>query len=123
MTSIRTGQVKLTHLQASYDPNEVYALPEFTNNLSEPQRTMLRRFYDTCNPRPMTDLVQGGGPALAIAVMQFQCSAEDLLAGLVEVLYAMRNALLHGEVDSDGQVLACYEPAYRIIMAFLRCVA
>lgn len=122
VTSIRTGQVKLTHVQARYDPNEVYALPGFANNLSEPQRTTLRQFYDACNPRPMTDLIQGGGPALAIAIMQFQCSAEDLLAGLVEVLYAMRNALLHGEVDPDGQVLACYEPAYRIIMVFLGCV-
>ena len=30
-----------------------------------------------------------------------------------------RNALLHGEVDPDEQVLACYEPAYRIVMRFL----
>lgn len=122
VTSIRTAQVKLTYTQARYEPNEVYSLPEFTANLSEPQRTMLRQFYDACNPRPMTDLVQGGGPALTIAIMQFQCTPEDLLAGLVEVLYTMRNALLHGEVDPDGQVLACYEPAYRIVMTLLGCV-
>ena len=67
----------------------------------------------------MTDLVQGGGRALAIAIMQFQCTPEDLLAGLVEVLYAMRNALLHCEVDPDELVLACYEPAYRIVLQFL----
>ena len=42
-----------------------------------------------------------------------------MLAGLVETLYAMRNALLHGEVNPDAQVLACYEPAYRIVMCFL----
>ena len=119
VTSIRTGQVKFTYVQVHYDPNEVYALPEFINNLSEPQRTTLRQFYDACNPRPMTDLVQGGGPALDISTMQFQCTAEDLLAGLVETLYAMRNALLHGEVDPDEQVLACYEPAYRIVMCLL----
>jgi hypothetical protein len=122
VTSIRTGQVKLQHRQARYEPNDVYAQPEFTNNLSNPQRTTLRQFYDACNPRPMTDLVQGGGPALNISTMQFQCAAEDLLAGLVETLYAMRNALLHGEVDPDAQVLACYEPAYRIVMTFLGCV-
>ena len=67
----------------------------------------------------MTDLVQGGGPVLDISTMQFQCTAQDLLAGLVETLYAMRNALLHGEVDPDEQILACYEPAYRIITCFL----
>ncbi|VDS09899.1 hypothetical protein PARHAE_03107 [Paracoccus haematequi] len=120
VTSIRTGLVKLTHVQERYDPNEVYALPEFINNLSDPQRTTLRQFYDACNPRPMTDLVQGGGgPALDISTMQFQCTAEELLAGLVETLYAMRNALLHGEVDPDEQVMGCYEPAYRIVMCFL----
>lgn len=119
VVSIRTGQVKLQHTQASYDPNEVYALPAFNDDLSDPQRTTLRQFYDACNPRPMTDLVQGGGPALEVSTMQFQCTAEDMLAGLVETLYAMRNALLHGEVDPDEQVLACYEPAYRIVMCFL----
>ena len=122
VTSIQAQQVKLQHIQARYEPNEVYGLPEFTNNLSESQRTTLRQFYDACNPRAMTDLVQGGGSPLAISTMEFRCSAEDLLAGLVETLYAMRNALLHGEVDPDGQVLACYEAAYRIVMSFLNCV-
>ncbi len=53
--------------------------------------------------------------------MQFQCSAEDLWSGLVETIYAMRNALLHGEVDPDVKVLVCYEPAYRIVMKLLAC--
>ncbi|MEM6382009.1 MAG: hypothetical protein AAF739_04985 [Pseudomonadota bacterium] len=119
VVSIRTGHVKLQHTQPSYDPNEIYALPAFNDALSEPQRTTLRQFYDACNPRPMMDLVQGSGPALDMSTMQFQCTAEDLLAGLVETLYAMRNALLHGEVDPDEQVLACYEPAYRIVLCFL----
>lgn len=122
VTSIHTGEVKLHHAQQHYEPNEVYALPEFTNNLSESQRTTLRQFYDACNPRPMTDLVQGGGLELEISTMQFQCTPEDMLAGLVETLYAMRNALLHGEVDPDEQVLACYEPAYRIVICFLKSI-
>ena len=119
VTSIRSKQVKFQHTQPQYDPNAVYALPDFTANLSAAQRTRLRGFYDNCNPRPMCDLVHGGGPALTIAAMQFQCSAEDLLSGLVETIYAMRNALLHGEVEPDTQVLACYEPAYRIVMQLL----
>jgi hypothetical protein len=54
--------------------------------------------------------------------MHFQCRTEDLLAGLVETIYVTRNALLHGEVDPDPQVLACYEPAYRIVMKFLSAI-
>jgi hypothetical protein len=122
VTSIRSGQVKLTHVQAQYEPNAVYARRKFTENLSDAQRTTLRQFYDTCNPRPMVDPVQGGGPALPVATITFQCAPVDLLAVLVEVLYSTRNALLHGEVDPDGQVLACYETAYRIVMIFLGCV-
>jgi len=122
VTSLQTQRVRFQHIQAGYDPAEIYTLPDFNNMLSEAQRIILRQFYDTCNPRPMTDLVQGGGPALEISTMQFQCRAEDLLAGLVETLYAMRNALLHGEVDPDEQVLACYEPAYRVVMCFLKSI-
>lgn len=119
VVSLATGNTKFDFIQERYDPPTVYEQQDFSEQLSAAQQLRLRQFYDSCNPRPMTDLVQGGGTALDISTMQFQCTAEDLLAGLVETLYAMRNALLHGEVDPDEQVLACYEPAYRIIMCFL----
>ena len=122
VTSLSTGRVKFQHRQAQYDPSAVYALPSFTASLSESQCTTLRQFYDDCNPRPMCDLVQGSGPVLTIGTMQLRCSKEDLLSGLIETLYAMRNALFHGEVAPDAQVLACYEPAYRIVMQFLTCI-
>lgn len=123
VTTIATGAARFQHTQSQYDPNEVYALPAFAANLSEAQRINLREFYDGCNPRPMSDLVQGGrGPALGVGAMQFQCTAEDLSAGLVETIYMMRNALLHGEVDPDIQILVCYEPAYRIVMQLLNCI-
>ena len=120
-TSLHTGKVKFQHTQAPYDSNAVYTLPDFAN-LSQSMRRTLRRLYNDCNPRPMCDLVQGNGPALTLATMQFKCSKEDLLCGLVETIYAMRNALLHGEVRPDAKVLACYEPAFRIVMQFLACI-
>ncbi|WP_460081595.1 hypothetical protein [Pseudomonas sp. H3_H05] len=122
VASVRNGNVKLQHVQAQYDPNAVYGLPDFSANLSESQQTTLRQFYDGCNPRPMRDLLRGGADRLQIGAMEFQCTPDELLSGLVETIYAMRNALLHGEVDPDPRVLACYEPAYRIVMMFLGCV-
>ena len=121
VTSLRTQQVRFQHTQQDYNPHDIYALQKFLN-LSNAQRTRLRQLYDGCNPRPMRDLVRGGGPVLTIATVQFQCSPEDLLSGLVETIYAMRNALFHGEVAPDARVLDCYEPAYRIVMQFLTCV-
>lgn len=79
-------------------------------------------FTDGCNPRPRRDLLRGGADRLQVGAMEFQCSPEELLSGLIETIYAMRNALLHGEVDPDPRVLSCYEPAYRIVMLFLGCV-
>ncbi len=122
VTTIANNAVRFVHVQAQYEPAAVYAHPDFLANLSQPQQTRLRTFYDGCNPRPMVDLVQGGGPNLQVSTMQFQCTNQDLLAGLVETLYAMRNALLHGEVDPDEQVLACFEPAYKIVTCFLRSI-
>jgi hypothetical protein len=123
VTAIAANIVRFDHTQPTYDPNEVYGQPAFNGSLSEAQRNNLREFYDGCNPRPMADLVQGGGPALNLEPMQLQCTAADLLSGLVETIYTMRNALLHGEVDPDPLVLTCYEPAYRIVMVFLETIS
>jgi hypothetical protein len=46
-----------------------------------------------------------------------------MFAALIEVIYAMRNALLHGESQPHRQAFATYEPAYRIVMWFLGCLA
>lgn len=119
VTAVTTGASRFRHVQRAFDPNDVYLQADFIS-LSGAQQGTLREFYVGCNPRPMVDLVQGGGPALQASAMAFQCTSEDLLAGLVETIYTMRNALLHGEVDPDPQVLACYEPAYRIVMQFLK---
>jgi len=54
--------------------------------------------------------------------MHVQCTAEELLAGIVETVYTMRKVLLHGEVDPDPPVLTCYEPAYRTVMQFLNAI-
>lgn len=122
VTTVRNSNVKFLHVQAQYEPNAVYSHADFAANLSIAQQTTLRQFYDGCNPRPMRDLLRGGADRLQIGTMEFQCSPEELLSGLIETIYAMRNALLHGEVDPDPRVLACYEPAYRIVMLFLGCV-
>ena len=119
VTSLQTGRVHFSHTQSEYDANALYSLPSFAASLSESQRATLRQVYDGCNPRPMQDLVRGEGPELAVGPMQFRCHPEELFAGVIETIYAMRNALLHGETDPDVQVLACYEPAYRIVMHFL----
>ena len=49
----------------------------------------------------------------------FGAPTPNFFAGLIEIIYAMRNALLHGELQPHDQAFAAYEPAYRIVMRFL----
>ena len=119
VTSLNSGRVKFLFRQQIYNPDEVYGFEGFVHDLSAAQKTTLQSFYDGCNPRPMRDLLHGDGPGLVIVGTRFQCSRDELFFGLIETIYAMRNALLHGEVDPDAQVLSCYEPAYRIVVFFL----
>jgi hypothetical protein len=120
VTSTATQAVKFRHEQDQYDRNELFAQPGYVA-LSQAQRSTLQTFYFGADPRPMIDLTAGNGPELMIGTIPFNCTAEQLFFGLIEVIYAMRNALLHGELQPDKQVLACYDPAYRI-MHFLNCL-
>jgi hypothetical protein len=90
--------------------------------LSQAQRSTLQTFYIASDPRPKIDLTTGKYPELMIGTIPFNCASEELFCGIIEVIYAMRNALLHGELQPDAQVLACYDPAYRIVMQFLDCI-
>ena len=87
--------------------------------LSQNQRARLLGLYQQCNPRPLTDLFAGDGDRIAAGDVDFRCSDQELFSALIEVIYAMRNALLHGELQPHEQAFAAYEPAYRIVMKFL----
>ncbi len=90
--------------------------------LTPAQRAQLLNLFQQCDPRPMIDLLAGNGQPIAIGDAQFRCTPVQLFGGLVEIIYAMRNALLHGEIQPSQDVLELYEPAYRIVMRFLDCI-
>jgi hypothetical protein len=92
-------------------------------HLSELQRAQLLNLYQESNPRPLKDLIVGQNPPIVAGDIEFRCTEEELFAGLIEVLYAMRNAVLHGELQPEEDALACYEPAYRILCRMLDCLA
>jgi len=104
--------------QADYDVIGLQAHQHFVG-LSPNQRARLLGLYQQCNPRPMTDLFAGDGDRIAAGGVDFRCSDHELFSALIEVIYAMRNALLHGELQPHEQAFAAYEPAYRIVMKFL----
>lgn len=122
VTSTATLVQKFRFEQDKYDRDELFAQPGFVA-LSQAQRSTLQTFYVSADPRPMVDLTAAGGAEIMVGTIPFNCTGEQLFFGIIEVIYAMRNALLHGELQPDKQVLACYDPAYRIIMHFLDCLS
>ncbi|SDB55883.1 hypothetical protein SAMN05660653_02809 [Desulfonatronum thiosulfatophilum] len=70
----------------------------------------------------MSNLLVGAERPIVVGDMEFRCTSEELFFGLVEVIYALRNSLLHGELQPDEKTFRTYEPAYRIVMRFLESI-
>jgi hypothetical protein len=116
-----TGQVTATIVQADYDENQLIVHPQYVA-LSATRQGYLRGLYQACCPRPLSNLLVGAEGPIMAGEQAFRCTNEELFFGLVEVIYALRNSLLHGELQPDERAFRAYEPAYRIIMRFLNCV-
>jgi hypothetical protein len=95
---------------------------EAYQRLTPEQRGQLLGLYNECNPRPITDLLGGDGDPIVAGDVEFRCSDDHLFAGLIEIVYSLRNALLHGELQPHDQAFEAYEQAYRIVMRFLQCL-
>ena len=121
ITSARTGNALLNLSFQDYGLHFLEGHDDYMR-LSPTQRSQISGLFRDCDPRPMTDLVGGISAPIAIGDAQFRCTSNELFSGLVEIIYAMRNALLHGEIQPSPDVLELYEPAYRILMRFLDCV-
>jgi hypothetical protein len=117
----RTGQTTATIMQADYDEAGLIIHPQYVA-LSQTVRGHLLGLYQTCCPRPTSNLLAGTERPIIAGERQFRCTSEELFFGLVEVIYALRNSLLHGELQPDERAFRAYEPAYRIVMRFLNCV-
>jgi hypothetical protein len=121
VVQITTGQHRCRIEQDAYSSITLQADQGFAT-LSEPQRAQLLNLYQEANPRPLKDLIAGQNAPIIAGDIEFRCTDEELFAGLIEVLYAMRNAVLHGELQPEEDALSCYEPAYRIIHRMLDCL-
>jgi hypothetical protein len=112
--------IRATIDQDKFDLDGLQGHAQF-GQLSLNQRANLLALYQRCNPRPMTDLFAGRGDGILAGDVEFKCSDQQLFEALIEVIYSLRNTLLHGELQPHEQAFAAYEPAYRIVIKFLGC--
>ena len=117
----RNGRVAATITQADYDEAQLVVHPQYAA-LSVTMQGHLRGLYQVCCPRPLSNLLVGAERPIVAGELEFRCTSEELFFGLVEVIYSLRNSLLHGELQPDERAFRAYEPAYRIVMRFLNCV-
>lgn len=115
------SDIRAEIVQDSFDINGLQGHGRY-GALSPNQRATLLDLYRRCDPRPMTDLFSGRGDHILAGDVEFRCTDQQLFEALLEVIYGLRNTLLHGELQPNELAFAAYEPAYRIVMKFLSCV-
>lgn len=113
-----TADVRADIELETFDVAGLQAHPQY-EAISAAQRATLLGLFRSCDPRPLSDMFAGNGPSIIAGDVEFRCSDEKLFCAIIEVIYAMRNALFHGELQPHEQAFAAYEPAYRIVMKFL----
>lgn len=116
------GTEAIRVVQNEYSIADLIIHPNFVAERSAEKRDQLRNLYQQCNPRPVTNLLVGAESPIVAGDIEFRCSDTDLFSAIIEVIYSMRNALLHGELQPEEAAFRAYEPAYRIIMKFLHAV-
>lgn len=119
----RVGTVVLGNSHSRHDFAAIEALPSY-GQLSTNLQGYLRGLYheEGVKPKLIVNLAAGTAAPIRCGSFEFRCTPDFLFAGLVEVVYSMRNTLFHGELNPTKDSNACYEPAYYIVRRFLECI-
>lgn len=89
--------------------------------LSGTQVGTLRQYYERANPRLTTNLLDlKGGEYLSFGTYQFCRNPEHIFAGLVGIIYDLRNLLFHGELVPVDEYNETYGAAYHVLKQFVK---
>lgn len=119
------GRVQTMITQSdNWNIEEFELLPDYIA-LGNEDKARLRQCYEAANPFSFASLLAASPrPENAILMdgLHFTDDKEAIFAGLVEILYSMRNMLFHGEIVPDPQTNRTYEPAYHLVRHLTRCI-
>jgi hypothetical protein len=73
-----------------------------------------RKIISVLAPHDSNDVLRFG-------TTNFIQSPEKIFSALVDINYNLRNELFHGSITPNEQHNEIYEPAYHIVMRFVRC--
>ena len=112
------GRVERTITQITGWSIEEFELHADYLSLSDEDKPRLRQCYEAANPQSYASLLAASPPppeTLAMDGYHFVKDKAAIFAGLIEVLFSMRNMLFHGELVPDPQTNRTYEPAYHLL--------
>lgn len=86
-------------------------------------RTIFLSMHSTIAPRKVISVLAAHDSQhiLRFGNTNFIQEPEKIFSALVDVSYNLRNALFHGSITPNEQHNEIYEPAYHIVMRFVRC--
>ena len=86
-------------------------------------RTILLAMHDAVAPRKVISVLAppGSQDTLRFGTTNFIQDPGKVFSALVDAIYSLRNALFHGSITPNEQHNEIYEPAYHIVMRFVRC--
>ena len=81
--------------------------------------------YRAVNPQRIRTLLaeDGSQDLLRMDSYTFVRDPAAIFAGVVDVLYSLRNLLFHGELVPDRETNRTYEPAYHLLRALVATIA
>jgi hypothetical protein len=109
-------------IQPDHDRRALEDEPTFQALKAEPRTTFLA-MHDLVAPRKLISVLasHGSSEVLCLGTTDFIQDSTKLFSALVDVIYNLRNALFHGSITPNEQHNEIYEPAYHIVMRFVRC--
>lgn len=87
------------------------------------QQAEFRPMFENVAPRKVMSVLapHGATDALVFGTTTFINDPNKVFSALADVIYSLRNALFHGSITPNEQHNEIYEPAYHIVMRFVRC--
>lgn len=115
--------IEFTH-EGPWNPKTLTELADYSA-LPATRRAGLLDCYNGANPHVVRSLLAAPGDPdpLSMDSYKFVRDKEAIFAGLVEILYGLRNQLFHGELVPDKASNETYQPAYHLLRALLKTIA
>ena len=118
VTEKRSGRKLINMTLDKYPSEESIVVDPKIAALRQSQRDCLMGVYRMVNPTKIESLLYKGKKkkeGIQCGVYKMISDTHKLAAGIVEILYSLRNALFHGIIDPNQDANKVYEAAYQIM--------